>query len=73
MSRKMKIALTILALPFFLSMYFLDRVITIAFPLAKIHTIGEWMFDSKAQAHSLIRVVIFGISIGLYLIISSFF
>lgn len=71
MNKKLRIALTILALPFIFCMYFLDRVITLLFPLADVHPIQKWLFDSKAMTNSLIRVVVIGVSVGLYFIISS--
>lgn len=71
MNKKLRIALTILALPIIFSVYFLDRVITLLFPLAEIHPIQKWLFDSKAMTNSLIRVVVIGISVGIYFIITS--
>lgn len=73
MNKKLKIALTIMALPLIFSMYFCDRFITIAFPLADVHPIQKWLFDSKSMSYSLIRVSIVGLLIGMYFIISSLF
>ncbi len=73
MNKKVQIALTILALPLIFCVYFLDRVITILFPLAEVHPIQSWLFNAKAMQYSLIRVAVIGLIYGLYLIFSSLF
>ena len=73
MNQRLKNGLTIIAIPLILVIYFIDRVITIAFPLADVHPIQKWIFDTKAMTNSLIRFVVVGVCVGLYLIISSLF
>lgn len=73
MNKKLRIALTILALPLIFLVYFSDRIITIAFPLVEVHPIQSWLFESKAMTNSLIRFSVVGMIIGLYFIVSSLF
>lgn len=73
MNKKLQIALTILALPLIFCVYFLDRVITILFPLAEVHPIQSWLFNANAMKYSLIRVAVIGLIYGFYLIFSSLF
>ena len=65
--------LTIFALPLIFAVYMLDRIITLFLPWMDIYAVQNWVFNTSAMQQSILRVVVFSLIYGLYLIFSSLF
>jgi len=68
MKEKLMIAITIVAVPPILVIYFADRFVSILLPLADVSPLHKWMFDAQAMGKSIIRVSTAGIVYCFYLL-----
>jgi hypothetical protein len=66
MKKRFKIILGLCLLPLFIIGYYNDKVIMFLLPHLEQPSVQSWLRNNKAMSNTLIRLIVFWASIGIY-------
>lgn len=73
MKQRLKIIIGFTILPFFIMLYFTDKLVLWFMPWKSSEVIQKWIYDPKKATESLMRVIVALAIIGLYYLIANLF
>jgi hypothetical protein len=66
MKKRFKIAFGIALMPLFILAYYNDKILMFLMPHLETPSIQSWFRNNKAMSNTLIRLIVFWASIGIY-------
>ena len=69
MKNKLKTTIGLLLMPLFIALYYNDKIIMLVLPHLEQPPIQKWFRNNKAMSNTLLRIIVFWASIGIYKLI----